>query len=46
MTIKTILNYDMSVAYITDCTTSPVGVLGPLVFLFIYRKCLACRYCT
>ncbi len=22
------------------------GVLGPLVFLFIYRQCLACRYCT
>jgi hypothetical protein len=32
MTIKSILNSDMSVAYITDCATSPVTVLLTFVW--------------
>ncbi len=31
MTIETILNSDMSVAYITDCATSPVEILHQLL---------------
>jgi hypothetical protein len=33
MTIKTILNSDMSVAYITDCATSPVSATSPVILL-------------
>jgi hypothetical protein len=34
MTIETILNSDMSVAYITDCATSPVKIDG---FCFMFK---------
>jgi hypothetical protein len=30
--------------YLIFSVTYVTGLLGPLVFLFIYRQCLACRY--
>ncbi len=36
----------LQVLFLIYSVTYVAGVLGPLVFLFIYRQCLACRYCT
>jgi hypothetical protein len=41
MTIKTIMNSDMSVAYITDCATSPVTHSKILLDTLFFEKFIA-----